>query len=117
MGYTQGMLSLREMFVVRTEQLEYSVRNVLRLDNLECVSTLLDVEALGVEPDGEQLAQQLISEELSRHKITALLPAEWERWVRDTYEKVDLPFENSPANVRKRLRQLEGFLSSSLIDN
>jgi len=109
MGYSQGMLSLRHMFVVKTGELEYSVRDVLAHNTLERVSTLLDIEALNVAEGDEQAAKQRVYVAFAAHELSPLSEIEWTQWVRETYEQVDRPFENSPGSARSLASSLTNF--------
>jgi hypothetical protein len=99
MGYTEAMVSLRKMFVVRTKELEYSLRDVLAQD-LRRASTLLEVEVLNVKNGTEQAAVAKVNNALRVHGLIPLSAKEWEGWVKRTYDEVDQPFKYSPEAVK-----------------
>ena len=112
MGYTHAMLSLRSMFVVKAERVEYSMRDVLHHDTHERVSTLIEIEALTVAEGAEEVASQEIHAALVAHDLLPLGKTDWEQWVKETYEKVDRPFGNSHENAKTLTASLIKFIDT-----
>lgn len=107
MGYRDAMVCLRKMFVTKTSDFEYSLRDVLAYDTHARVSTLFDLEALGVIKGKEHLAHQETRQALDALGVTPLSDRAWEQWVKETHEHADQPFHYSPANVRALVASLE----------
>jgi hypothetical protein len=107
-GHTQAMISMRTLFVIRHEGLEYSVRDVLDQDTLERVSTLLDIEAMDTQKGSEAAAQHAVEEAFAKHDLSPLSATEWEQWVDDTYKQVDRTFVYSPEQARSLAILLAG---------
>jgi hypothetical protein len=94
MGYTEAMVSLRKLYVVRNGELEYSLRDILTRD-FRRASTLLEVEVVNVKDGAEQAAVTKANSTLQSHSLISLGTEEWEGWVKKTYDEVDQPFTYS----------------------
>lgn len=106
MGYTEAMVSLRTMFIVATDQFEFSLRDVISPDTQTVASTLLEVEARQVIPGDEDAAAKAVHQTMKEHSLEPLDKAGWEAWVHDIYEHVDRPFHYSPDNAHTLAEQL-----------
>jgi hypothetical protein len=109
MGHTQAMVSLRRMFVVRTNTLEYSVRDVLDQTSHQRVATLLDIEALNVAAGAEETAITKVYAACNALHLTPLTKQAWKAWVAEIYQNVDVPFENNPTNAAALVRSIAWF--------
>jgi hypothetical protein len=96
MGYTNGMVSLRRIFTVQKDGLEYALKDVLNADTMERASCLLEVEALDVGPGGEKAAGERVRHELLDQNLEPLGVKGWEQWVHQVYAAHDKPFVYSP---------------------
>ncbi|HSW66294.1 MAG TPA: hypothetical protein VLI54_04130 [Bacillota bacterium] len=111
MGHTAGMLSLRKVYAVKADGLEYSMRDILRGGSLERASTLLEIEALNVAEGQEQAASQKVHGAFEAQGLSPLSGPQWEQWVRDTYQNVDQSFENTPESVQQVVQALGSFIA------
>ncbi|HEY2004621.1 MAG TPA: hypothetical protein VGH44_05920 [Candidatus Saccharimonadia bacterium] len=95
MGYTDAMISLRRMYVVQSDEFEYSLRDVLSLSDYSRISTLFDLEALKVPAGSEDKVMRKVDHELKAWGLEPLNKAGWKNWVREIYDHVDKPFSYS----------------------
>lgn len=110
MGYSDAMVSLRGMYVIKTPEFEYSVRDVLGLGTKDVYSTLFDLEVMN--SSGETQAEDLARADRELRSL-GLIPLDadgWTAWVHDVYERVDKRFHYSEVSARKLaslLRELQ----------
>jgi hypothetical protein len=99
-GYILAKVSRREMHVLQTGGLEYSVRDVISGSTGSRTSTLLEIEATQVAPGDEQSALAKINQAFTTHDITPMNGDEWTRWVARTHEHDDQTFMYTPEAAR-----------------
>lgn len=97
LGFVKGVIGRRKIRAVRSDGVEFSLRDVVKFGESEVrVSTLFEAEALNVEVGQEAAALDRVERRMRGIHLTPMSDAAFDAWVQAMHATADRPFEYSP---------------------